>query len=51
MGISGLTDRIRFHGWVAWVAGAVSGALGGLVPAAATARLEIAATLHRETVS
>jgi len=28
-----------------------TGALGGLVPAAATARLEIAATLHRETVS
>ncbi|HWB10258.1 MAG TPA: sulfite exporter TauE/SafE family protein [Pirellulales bacterium] len=31
MGISGLTDRMRFHGWVAWVAGAISGALGGLV--------------------
>jgi uncharacterized membrane protein YfcA len=29
--LTGLTDRMRFHGWVAWVAGAVSGALGGLV--------------------
>jgi putative ABC transport system permease protein len=28
-----------------------TGALGGLVPAAATARMEIAATLRRETVS
>jgi uncharacterized membrane protein YfcA len=31
MRISGLTDRMRFHGWVAWAAGAISGALGGLV--------------------
>jgi uncharacterized membrane protein YfcA len=26
-----LSDRLRFRGWVAWVAGAVSGVLGGLV--------------------
>jgi uncharacterized membrane protein YfcA len=31
MGVTGLSDRMRFHGWVAWVAGAISGALGGLV--------------------
>jgi len=31
MGLSGLSDKLRFQGWVAWVAGAVSGALGGLV--------------------
>jgi uncharacterized protein len=31
MGLSGLSDRLRFRGWVAWVAGAVSGFLGGLV--------------------
>jgi uncharacterized membrane protein YfcA len=31
MGLTGLSDRLRFRGWVAWVAGAVSGALGGLV--------------------
>src|SRR5262249_13042042 len=30
MGLTGLS-RLRFRGWVAWVAGAVSGALGGLV--------------------
>jgi uncharacterized protein len=29
--ISGLARRMRFRGWVAWVAGAVSGLLGGLV--------------------
>jgi hypothetical protein len=29
--VSGLAQRMRFHGWVAWVAGAVSGLLGGLV--------------------
>lgn len=28
---SGLARRMRFHGWVAWVAGALSGLLGGLV--------------------
>jgi uncharacterized membrane protein YfcA len=28
---SGLAQRMRFRGWVAWVAGAVSGLLGGLV--------------------
>src|SRR5688572_10831351 len=28
---SGLARRMRFRGWVAWVAGAVSGFLGGLV--------------------
>jgi uncharacterized membrane protein YfcA len=31
MGLSGLSERLRFKGWVAWVAGAVSGALGGMV--------------------
>jgi uncharacterized membrane protein YfcA len=31
MGLTGLSDRLRFRGWVAWVAGAVSGFLGGLV--------------------
>lgn len=29
--VSGLARRMRFRGWVAWVAGAVSGLLGGLV--------------------
>ena len=29
--ISGLARRMRFRGWVAWVAGALSGMLGGLV--------------------
>ena len=28
---SGLAGRMRFRGWVAWVAGALSGVLGGLV--------------------
>jgi uncharacterized protein len=31
MGLTGLSERLRFRGWVAWVAGAVSGLLGGLV--------------------
>jgi uncharacterized membrane protein YfcA len=31
MGLTGLSAKLRFRGWVAWVAGAVSGALGGLV--------------------
>jgi uncharacterized membrane protein YfcA len=31
MGLTGLSERMRFRGWVAWVAGAVSGLLGGLV--------------------
>jgi uncharacterized membrane protein YfcA len=31
LGLTGLSDRLRFRGWVAWVAGAVSGFLGGLV--------------------
>jgi uncharacterized protein len=31
MGMTGLSDRLRFRGWVAWMAGAVSGILGGLV--------------------
>jgi uncharacterized membrane protein YfcA len=31
MGITGLSDRMRFRGWVGWLAGAVSGFLGGLV--------------------
>ncbi len=29
--MSGLTATLRFRGWVAWVAGALSGLLGGLV--------------------
>jgi uncharacterized membrane protein YfcA len=29
--ITGLARRMRFRGWVAWIAGAVSGLLGGLV--------------------
>ena len=29
--ITGLARRMHFHGWVAWVAGALSGMLGGLV--------------------
>lgn len=31
MGLTGVSDKLRFHGWVAWAAGALSGALGGLV--------------------
>ena len=31
MGLTGLYERLRFKGWVAWVAGAVSGMLGGMV--------------------
>jgi uncharacterized membrane protein YfcA len=31
MGLTGLSQRLRFKGWVAWVAGAISGMLGGLV--------------------
>jgi uncharacterized membrane protein YfcA len=31
MGLTGLSQRLRFHGWVAWAAGFVSGMLGGLV--------------------
>ncbi|HMJ83259.1 MAG TPA: TSUP family transporter [Vicinamibacterales bacterium] len=30
-GLSGLAERMRFHGAVAWTAGAVSGLFGGLV--------------------
>jgi uncharacterized membrane protein YfcA len=29
--VTGLAGRMRFHGWVAWAAGALSGLLGGLV--------------------
>lgn len=31
MGLTGLSDLLRFKGWKGWVAGAVSGALGGMV--------------------
>jgi uncharacterized protein len=31
MGLSQLSERLRFRGWVGWVAGALSGVLGGLV--------------------
>ncbi len=31
MGLTGLAQKLRFRGWAAWVAGAVSGAFGGLV--------------------
>ncbi len=30
-GVTGLSERMRFHGALAWIAGAVSGFLGGLV--------------------
>jgi len=31
LGLTGYSERLRFHGWMAWVAGSVSGLLGGLV--------------------
>lgn len=31
MGLTGLSQKLRFHGWVAWAAGFLSGMLGGLV--------------------
>jgi uncharacterized membrane protein YfcA len=31
LGLTGLSDRLRFKGWAAWVAGTISGVLGGLV--------------------
>jgi uncharacterized membrane protein YfcA len=31
MALTGLSEKLRFSGWMAWLAGAVSGALGGLV--------------------
>jgi uncharacterized membrane protein YfcA len=31
MGLTGLSEKMRFRGWVGWVAGAASGFLGGLV--------------------
>src|SRR5262249_12490392 len=31
MGLTGLGERMRFGGWMAWVAGALSGFFGGLV--------------------
>lgn len=31
MGLTGLSERLRFRGWVGWLAGGVSGLLGGLV--------------------
>jgi uncharacterized protein len=31
MGLTGLSEKLRFQGWAAWVAGFVSGMLGGLV--------------------
>lgn len=31
MGLTGLSQQLRFHGWVAWAAGFLSGMLGGLV--------------------
>lgn len=31
MGLTGFSERLRFKGWVGWVAGAVSGVLGGMV--------------------
>jgi uncharacterized membrane protein YfcA len=31
MGLTGLSDRLRFQGWLAWLAGFLSGLLGGLV--------------------
>jgi uncharacterized membrane protein YfcA len=31
MGLTGLSERMRFKGWVGWLAGVVSGVLGGMV--------------------
>ena len=31
MGLTGLSERLRFHGWASWAAGFVSGVFGGLV--------------------
>ena len=31
MHLTGYAQRLQFHGWVAWAAGAISGLLGGLV--------------------
>lgn len=31
IGVTGLNERIRFKGWLAWLAGVVSGGLGGMV--------------------
>jgi uncharacterized protein len=31
MGLAGWTERLRLSGWMAWIAGGVSGLLGGLV--------------------
>jgi len=31
MSLTGVSKRLRFRGWVGWIAGAVSGVLGGLV--------------------
>jgi uncharacterized membrane protein YfcA len=31
MGLTGPSERLRFCGWVGWVAGVISGMLGGLV--------------------
>lgn len=31
MGLTGLSEKLRFRGWTAWAAGFVSGMLGGLV--------------------
>ncbi|HEY1067646.1 MAG TPA: sulfite exporter TauE/SafE family protein [Pirellulales bacterium] len=31
MGLTGRAERLRFHDWAAWLAGAVSGLLGGMV--------------------
>jgi uncharacterized membrane protein YfcA len=31
LGLTGLSERLRFRGWVGWIAGGASGLLGGLV--------------------
>lgn len=31
LGLTGLSERLRFRGWVGWAAGVVSGILGGMV--------------------
>jgi len=31
LGLTGLSKRLRFRGWMGWVAGAISGVFGGLV--------------------
>ena len=45
MGLTGLSDRLRFRGWVAWAAGAISGTLGGLVIVSENSNVSIVVTV------